>query len=265
MISDREIIRKIRDVNGFERYRRRLEGTINTESTGRIGLMMYFLQGGRRHPLQARDAARAGGLTTRIVDDFLDGDGVRPVPDREEFLSRFRRSFREGEAAEADKTVRKIAYRAGAIWGRYYLENSRRTHQDLLQVLKRAFDKVKEEDRSTPQGYERYLEGAGEEVGECMIRTFQPIDDFEVSQEKVEMGRNVAKLGLIADHIVDGDPAPQGRTLQEYYREAAEDVRSHGNPLLTAFTYVNPEYMRPGAKLNMKIRQLISSKTNRLR
>lgn len=165
------------------------------------------------------------GVNMRIVDDLMDGDNMTQVNDREKLWDNYLQSLKTGNMPEPDETQdEKIAYRAGQIMHEYF-------NQAVIEELEEHLDKLrkllKEEDKSTEEGYRRYAKGFGGEYGMMLVTAMKNIDSYEPSEKDYSFARDYGLSTQIADDRFDDDIGLDYETRDKLYNEFLNDLLNH--------------------------------------
>lgn len=165
------------------------------------------------------------GVNMRIVDDLMDGDSMTQVSDRETLWDNYIQSLKTGEMPEPNETEdEKIAYRAGQIMHEYF---DQAVVEELVDHLDELRKLLKEEDKSTEEGYRRYAKGFGGEYGMMLVTAMKNIDSYEPSEEDYAFARDYGLSTQIADDRFDDDIGLDSETRDKLYEEFLNDLLSH--------------------------------------
>lgn len=241
-------------------YLDRLRVNLTTGGTGRVAAAVYLVQGGRRHPVAAHRLGAAVGMNIRLVDDLLDGDLAGPVEDRARFLGNYRAAFDGADPVPVDVAEERLAYAAGRTTGRYFSQFPA-VHADMRATMERMRERLVDEDLSTREGYLRYLDAAGGDVGELVVEALQALPDLELTPERRRYGRAVGRAGTLADHLIDMDvPRPRAE-LERLLSAEADRLRRLGGPgtrlVVAALSLERPRYLRGGVRLHRAVNRLL--------
>lgn len=165
------------------------------------------------------------GVNMRIVDDLMDGDKMTQVEDRETLWDNYIHSLNTGEIPEPNETKdEKIAYRAGQIMHEYFDQSVIEELEEHLNKLRKL---LKEEDKSTEEGYRKYAKGFGGEYGMTLITAMKNIDSYNPSEKNYEFARDYGLSTQIADDRFDDDIGLDYETQERLYEEFLNDLLEH--------------------------------------
>ncbi len=230
--SEKDVWNDIYTVLEEDTYRERANTAVDPMGIGAASALLYLRGGGRRY---ARDAYYLGaliGVNTRIVDDLLDGDGCEPVDDRDSFLDAYVTAFETGE----EQPVQEQQLEAGAYHAATILHESLDTYSngivvdvtDQFRVMKQL---VVEEDKSTRQGYKRYVSGAGGVHGSLLATALNVFPDYEATEEQILFAYDMGFGIQVADDIFDNDIELASDDLHDIYDHATERAASYDGVL----------------------------------
>lgn len=203
-------------------YLEKLEGSANYVSSGVAAVAAYAEGGGRKHFGEAYRIGSLIGVNTRIVDDLMDGDGVRQVEDREAFLDNYILSINGEEVEPVEHDAERGAYRAGEILGEEL------DPEVMASYIRDVRDIAVEEDKSTVEGYSSYSRGISATIGEIVGMGLGELSDFEPTTENLNFAYDLAYLGQVADDRMDADTGLDEEELEKFHQESVERMKRHG-------------------------------------
>ncbi|MFB6192668.1 MAG: hypothetical protein ABEK00_00280 [Candidatus Nanohaloarchaea archaeon] len=201
-------------------YQEKLDSSANMMSSGLAAVATYLRGGGRRNIREAYEIGSLIGLNTRIVDDFLDGDGVPEAEDREELLNTYIQSIQDEEVPQQVQGPERALYEIGAATGEE-LEK-----EFYLPYVKDARDILLEEDKESVEGYKAYSRGVSGMIGEMVGTSLGTLEDFEPETDDLQFSYDLAYLGQVADDVMDDDLDLD--ELERFYKESVERIKRHG-------------------------------------
>jgi hypothetical protein len=202
-----------------EQYQDRLDNSANMMSSGLAAAATYLRGGGRKNIRKAYEIGSLIGLNARVVDDFLDGDGVRKSEDREKLLNGYIQSINEGKSPKVDGPERAL-FELGAFTGE---ELEKDTCTDYVKDIR---DILLDEDKDSVEGYKAYSRGVSGMIGEMVCLELGTLEDFDPDTEDLQFSYDLAYLGQIADDLMDDDLNLE--ELEQFHKESVARMKRHG-------------------------------------
>lgn len=259
-------------------YRRRLVETSPYGGIGHYARWIYFSS----KELKARDrirkgvfapehsfsdyledsgkAFRIGGViatSIRVVDDVLDGHSCEKLREdrREDFLGRYIDSAVRGkEHGDVGHPVEKIAYRSGREI--YRMIDSEEVLEDIEDRLRKMEALIRDEDKSTLEGYREATEADGKHYSALVVDGMQILPTFDPGEEIYQIALDAGALYAAVDDLVDGDIEMPEEDLRRYHREAYRKFSSHRGLLVKLVGLPNASTAPYRATLNVKRMQM---------
>lgn len=234
--SEHELYSMLDDCKSYDFYKYRIEDGFTFMGMGIAGpIFLFQTYDFSWNPVNWRKNIRimsdgyricgSLGVNMRVVDDLMDGDAMTQVQDRESLWDNYIESLKKGEMPEPIETEDEmIAYRAGQILHNHYNEE---VIEELINHIHNLKDLLKEEDKSTEEGYRRYAEGFGGEYGKTLLTALKNIESFNPTKQNYEFVNDYGLATQIADDRFDDDIGLDKSTEKEIYEEYLKRLISH--------------------------------------
>lgn len=218
--SETEILEELEE-DMTEEYSMRIESSANSLASGIAAATTYLAGGGRGYVTEAFRIGKLIGVNTRIVDDILDGEKIEQIEDREKFLNNYIKSLKGRKVDPVENESEKVAYRAGRILGEHL------DQEVMTSYMKDVRDILKDEEKSSREGYKSYSRGVSATIGETVGMGLDELEDFSATTENLGFAYDFAYLGQVADDKMDADTGIE-EDIDEFYNEAIERINKHG-------------------------------------
>jgi hypothetical protein len=252
VINSDEVLRRILGScpSGYEE---RLRVNLTFRGVGRMSLFFYLVTGGRRYPLKARELGRVMGLNIRVVDDLLDGDLVEPVESRAEFLYNYIECFHRGiEPDTVDLSEEEVAYQSGRIL-HDFMDDFPGVRDEMKATMVEAAGKLEDEDKTTKEGYRRYVDAAGGDLGELCVEILRVLPRYELEDRHRSFARDLSMAATVADDIADNDLNIGEEFLRTELEGHYSELRSYDSIMVKLATRVKPEFIKKAVEFHERL------------